>query len=146
MTRFPRMAVTLLVCGALPAVVLAQDAKPVSTIPAQLKWESNPGAPEVKTATVWGDMNAGPHGAFHKFPAGFVAPLHTHSANMRAVVVTGIMSLTDNSGNKVMLPTGSYFFQPSSWQHVTKCEPGMDCMIYVTADGKFDMKPVEAKK
>jgi hypothetical protein len=29
---------------------------------------------------------------------------------------------------------------------VTKCLAGSDCLVYLEADGKWDLKPVEAKK
>ncbi|HEX7253633.1 MAG TPA: DUF4437 domain-containing protein [Thermoanaerobaculia bacterium] len=37
------------------------------------------GAPGVRIADIWGDQSKGAFGAFLKFPAGFAAPLHTHS-------------------------------------------------------------------
>ena len=38
-----------------------------------VKWVDVPGSP-VKMAVLWGDPAKGPHGALHKFPAGFEAP------------------------------------------------------------------------
>ena len=156
MKRMPRIAlvaVTGLALSALalhaqgtkPAVSEASSKAPAMTTPDQMKWMPNPGAPDVKMATAWGDPAKGAHGAFHKFPAGFTAPLHTHSSDLRAVVISGTMSVAGKDGKETMLPAGSYFFQPAGWQHVTKCQPGSDCVIYVTSTGKFDLHPVAAK-
>src|SRR4029077_10104949 len=74
--------------------VLAQEKKAMSAskggamaavaVPAaDLKWtDLDPTAPGVKSADVWGDHNKGAFGGFTKFPAGFVAPLHTHTNAM----------------------------------------------------------------
>src|SRR5687768_14561134 len=58
-----------------------------------LKWTPVPDFP-VKTAVLWGDPAKGAHGAFHKFPAGFAAPVHHHTADHNVVVVAGRMTLT----------------------------------------------------
>jgi len=146
MKRISRIAMLAVIGLALSALALhAQGKASVTMTPDQMKWVPNPGAPEVKLATAWGDPAKGAHGAFHKFPAGFTAPLHTHSFDMRIVVISGTMSLSGADGKETMLPAGSYFFQPGGWQHVTKCQPGSDCVLYVTSTGKFDMKPVGAK-
>src|SRR5438552_13804852 len=120
--------------------------KPVMMTPDQLKWVPNPGPPEVKMATVWGDSSKGPHGAFHKFPAGFTSPLHTHSSDLRIVVISGTMAVAGEDGKETKLPPGSYFFEPNTWKHVTKCEARSECVAFVTANGKFDLKPAEEKK
>ena len=54
-----------------------------------LKWmDLDPkGAPGVKVADVWGDHTKGAYGAFIKFPAGFAAPLHTHTNDLKIGVV-----------------------------------------------------------
>ena len=143
-----RFAIATLICLAVPAAaVQAEEAKkPVTMTPDQLKWNPSAGQPEVKTAVVWGDMNTGPHGAFHKFPADFTVPLHTHSSDMRIVVVSGTMAMAGEDGVETKLPAGSYFYQPNTYKHTTKCLAGSECVIYVTASGKFDLKPVAAPK
>src|SRR5262249_36200694 len=88
----------------LAAVVVAQDAakkanpapKAMSKTPvvipaADLKWtDLDPkGAPGVKIADVSGDHTKGAFSAFMKFPAGFAAPLHTHTNAFKIVVISG---------------------------------------------------------
>ncbi|HEV8267089.1 MAG TPA: DUF4437 domain-containing protein [Thermoanaerobaculia bacterium] len=153
-----RIVLTAFVLVVLAQSALAADAKPASKsgdkakaahlglmTPDQLKWEDNPGAPEVKVAVVWGDAKKGPHGAFHKFPAGFATPLHTHSANLKAVVISGTI-IEGEDGKETKLPPGSYFMQPHTVKHTTKCDAGSECVIYATANKGFDIHMVEEKK
>src|SRR5262249_47968043 len=119
----------------------------VMMTPDQMKWVPNPDAQGVMTATAWGDPAKGAHGAFHKFPAGFTAPLHTHSSDLRAVVISGTMVQSGEDGKETKLTAGSYFYQPNTWKHVTKCDAGSECVVFVISTGKFDLKPVgEAKE
>src|SRR5438309_9006867 len=88
----------------LAAAALAQDSKagkakaapkvsalgPVVWPAGDLKWTDVEGAPPgVKGVDLFGDRTKGAFGALQKFPAGFSAPLHTHSADLRIVVVSG---------------------------------------------------------
>jgi quercetin dioxygenase-like cupin family protein len=145
--RLSSMALATLVALLLSSTApYAADAgRPIAMTPDQLKWAPNPASPEVMTATAWGDPATGPHGAFHKFKAGFTAPLHTHTATTHIVVLKGTMSVTGEDGKEMKFPAGSFFTQPNTYKHVTKCLPGSECEIYVEADAKWDIKPVAAK-
>jgi anti-sigma factor ChrR (cupin superfamily) len=140
----------------LAAPAFAEDAKPAAKTkhagraatlttmtPDQMKWETNPGDSNVKVAVVWGDMNKGPHGAFHKFPAGWASPLHTHSSDMKLVVVSGTLIQATEGGAELKLPAGSYSHQPHAVKHVTKCDAGSECVVFVVASGKFDLIPAD---
>jgi quercetin dioxygenase-like cupin family protein len=144
----------------LAPAALADDPKPVApkakpaagpaglviTTPDQLKWVANPANADVSMAVLWGDPAKGAHGAFHKFKAGFDAGLHSHSADMKLVVVSGTVIASPEGGPEKKLPAGSYEFQPHGVKHVTKCDPASDCVIFVVASGKFDLMPAEAPK
>ena len=148
MKNISRVALAILLGLATTAGVLhAADAgKPVTMTPDQVKWVPNPAATGVMMATAWGDPTKGAFGAFNKFAAGFTAPLHTHSANLRIVVISGTMAMAGADGKETKFPPGSFYTQPNTYPHVTKCLSGSDCLTYVEADGKWDLKPVEAKK
>jgi hypothetical protein len=148
----------LVACGVLASclVVMAQGAakgkgapkaeakKPVFMPAGDLKWADTPGAPSgVKGVTLWGDPAKGPYGGFQKFPAGFLAPLHTHTSDLRAVVISGTLLVGPQGGPENRLPAGSYEFIPSTYQHTTRCDAASECVIFVEAKGKFDVKPVE---
>jgi len=124
----------------------AKPAALVTVTPDELKWVANPASADVTMATVRGDAAKGPHSAFHKFKAGFAAPLHTHSADMQFVVVSGTVIASTEGGPERRLPPGSYEYQPHTVKHVTKCDPASECVIFVVASGKFDLLPAEEKK
>ena len=147
MNRSSRFAIAAVIGLAAPVATLnaANAGKPVTMTPDQLKWVPNPAATGVMMATAWGDPSKGPFGAFNKFVAGFTAPLHTHSASTRIVVISGTMSMTGEDGKEIKFPAGSFYTQPNTFPHVTKCLAGADCIIYIETDGKLDLKPVEAK-
>src|SRR5688572_5736470 len=100
-----RTTLALLLSLILSAPILAQSSgqakpdkasrtttsQPVFMAAADLKWtDLDPkGAPGVKVANLWGDHTKGAFGAFLKLPAGFVAPLHTHTNAMKVVFVSG---------------------------------------------------------
>jgi len=115
----------------------------VTKTPDQLTWVRSSDAPETSIAAVWGDPAKGAHGAFHRFAAGFVAPLHTHSSDLRLVVISGTFAWAGEDGKETTLPPGSYFYEPRGFRHVTKCLDGSDCVAFVVANGKFDVKLVD---
>ena len=147
-----KLVLAALICLVVPiatgnaAGAKAGGAKsPITKTPDQLKWTPIPDGNGAMTALAWGDPN-GSHGAFNKFPAGFVAPLHTHSFDLRIVVVSGTMSMTGADGKETVFPAGSFYSQPNTYQHVTQCKAGSECLAYITTNGKFDLKLVDPKK
>ena len=49
-------------------------------------------------------------------------------------------------GKEMKFPPGSFYTQPNTLPHATKCLAGAGCLVYLEADGKWDLKPVEATK
>ena len=114
---------------------------------ADLKWEPLAGAPPgVMVATLWGDPTKGAYGALQKFPPGFSAGLHTHSADHRIVVISGTWIHGEEGKPDVRLPAGSYLFQPANQKHTTACDKASECVFFVESNRKFDLKMVEEKK
>lgn len=135
---------------ALVAPLPAQTAgQPVFLPAAQLKWvDLDPtGAPGVKIATLWGDPAKGEFGAYLKLPAGFVAPLHTHTHDMKVVFISGTYIQAPDGKPEVRLGPGSYMMQPGgNYRHTTSCDKAADCVFFVESKGAFDLKPVAAGK
>jgi len=133
---------------AKPAAKPKSGAAPVFLPAADLKWvQMDPNVPGITIASVWGDYTKGAWGAFIKFPAGFTAPLHTHTSAIKFVVVSGTYLQTPDGKAEVRLDPGSYEYQPGgSYRHVTGCDKASDCVIFAQSTGKFDLIPVEAKK
>ena len=145
---------------ALAAAVLAQgagEAKKMSAggnapifMPSEgLKWtDLDPkGAPGVKIAALWGDHTKGAYGAIIKFPAGFSAPLHTHTNAAKIVVLSGTFIAGPEGKPEVRLGPGSYYFQPgATYRHTTACDKASECVFFSQSTGKFDLIPAEAAK
>jgi hypothetical protein len=124
----------------------AGGSQPVAKLAADLDWmDLDPqGAPGVKIARLWGDHTKGAFGAFLKLPAGFVAPLHTHTHDMRLVFVSGTYLQRPEGKPEMRLTPGSYLMQPGgTYRHVTSCDTGADCVFFFESDGPFDLKIVQ---
>jgi anti-sigma factor ChrR (cupin superfamily) len=113
---------------------------------ADLQWmDLDPkGAPGVKIADLWGNHTKGKFGAFIKFPAGFAAPLHTHTYDYKVAVVSGTFIQAPEGKPEFRLGPGSYLLQPGgNYRHTTTCDPAAECLIFVEGSGKFDLKLVQ---
>ena len=94
----------------------------VVTPAADLKWvDLDPtGAPGVKIADLWGDHTKGAFGAFLKLPAGFAVPLHTHTHDIKVVIVSGTYIQVPDGKPEFRIGPGSYFMQPGGdYRHTT---------------------------
>ena len=132
-------------------VLLAQGksaAKTFTVSPAaDMKFEALQDAPPGPTISpLWGDPTKGPYGAIQKFPAGFSAPLHTHAANHKIVVISGTWIHGEPGKPDVRLGPGSYLFQPGGMKHTTACDAASECVFFLESSGKFSMKVAEEKK
>lgn len=105
------------------------------------------GAPGVKIADLWGNHATSAYGAFIKFPAGFSAPLHTHTNAMKAVIVSGTFIHGPEGKPEVRLGPGSYLLQPGgNYRHTTACDKASECLFFAQSNGKFDLKPADQGK
>lgn len=127
---------------------IAAEAKtgPATLMPAaDLKWEDVKGFQGVKVAYLRGDAAKGANHIMLKLPGGFAAPLHHHTADHYVAVVTGTLVLTVD-GKETRLPPGSYFAFTGKKQHLTKCEAGTDCTLFIDNRAKWDVVPEGEKK
>jgi len=150
--RITLMAAMLLVTVAVLTPVSAGDQEkaanaPIHKVPADLKWaDYDPtAAPGVKIAPLWGDYRTGAFGAFFRLPAGFAAPLHTHTHSMKVVIVSGTYIQAPEGKPEFRLGPGSYLMQPGgAYRHTTSCSADSDCVFFVESDGAFDLHPAAA--
>ena len=118
---------------------------PIAKPAADLQWiELDPaGAPGVKIATLWGDPAKGGFGAFFRLPAGFAAPLHTHTHPMNVVIVSGTYIQAPDGAPEFRLGPASYLMQPGDdYRHTTSCDTTADCVFFVESEGPFDLHAV----
>lgn len=92
----------------------------------------------IKVAPGYGDMFKGAHSNFVKIPGGFNSPLHFHTEDYYAVVVSGVVGNGVEGAQDIPLSPGSYWFQSGNEKHVTKCLSSTECVFFVTQPGKFD--------
>src|SRR5438128_2450540 len=119
-----------------------------ATVLAQASGEAKAKRPSQAAASRLVVMPAsGAFGAFFKLPAGFAAPLHTHTYDMKVVILSGTYIQAPEGKPEFRLGPGSYFMQPGGdYRHTTSCDQASDCVFFVEGKGKFDLKPVDAGK
>ena len=104
------------------------------------------GAPSVKIAKLWGDPAEGGFGAIFKLPAGFAAPLHTHTHPMKVVIVSGTYVQGPEGAPEFRLGPASYLMQPGGdYRHTTSCDKASPCVFFVESEGAFDLHVVAEK-
>lgn len=102
--------------------------------------ELSPGA---SGATVWGDEKNGPHAAFTKFAAGSQFALHTHTNDLRIVVLKGAYVYKPQDGEEIRVSAGQYLLIPGGARHATGSDAKNGALFYQEADAKFDINFVE---
>jgi quercetin dioxygenase-like cupin family protein len=139
-----RAAVATGTLAALAAFGVAHpgDSKsPVHVDPLKATYtELNPGASQ---SAVRGDPATGAHGAFTKFVPNFEAGPHTHTNDLRIVVVKGAYVYKPEQGDAIRVTPGQYLLIPGGVRHSTGSDAKEETIFYQEADGKFDFNPVE---
>jgi len=107
-----------------------------------LKWEQLVGGPPgVMTTMLWGDNTKGAYGGFTKFPAGFKAPLHYHTNDMKFVVIKGAYTYKGKKNGP-----GSYLSIPGGDKHESGGVDDSETIFFIEQPAKFDLNPIEPPK
>jgi quercetin dioxygenase-like cupin family protein len=97
-----------------------------------------------------GDGLKGAYMGYLKLPAGFESPPHMHTNEYWAVLVQGQMThwATDGGSEKdsKAIGPGGWVHMPAKTAHVSKCYPGVECIMVTMQKGKFDFIPAPPKK
>jgi len=101
--------------------------------------------PGVKKKILWGNHDTGPYGAFTKFDPGVTNPLHTHTSEVRIVVLQGAYIYKPKNGVERRVGPGSYISVPAGDVHVSGGDPKDGALFYEESPGKFDLKVVDQK-
>jgi quercetin dioxygenase-like cupin family protein len=141
-----------LVAVSLFAVVQAQDMAtgttktPLMMSLADLKWTELPERKGMQFAVLSGDPTKGQYTQMRKVPAGTDNPLHSHSSEIKNVIVSGVWYTGANIASAKDFGPGSIIIMPANWVHVSGCRAGNDCLFYQEGKGKFDFRAaVDAK-
>jgi anti-sigma factor ChrR (cupin superfamily) len=139
-------AAAFVVAGA--ALAQSSGGDPVFKRSGDLIWvELNPAFPGIRIVDLWGDHAKSGYGAFLEFPAGFLSPLHTHTSDIKIVVISGTYTQAPEGKPTVRLGPGSYAFQPGgNYKHISGCDKASKCLLFIESTGPFDLIPVEAPK
>ena len=123
----------------------AQKKKEFVAWPAgDIKWtEMKGGPPGVMYSNLWGDVMKGAYGSFIKLPGGMSNPLHSHSNDVKLVVISGKFWIQPEGGERKELGPGSYLFQPGKAKHMNGTVAGSECLVFQESTGKFDFVPAE---
>jgi mannose-6-phosphate isomerase-like protein (cupin superfamily) len=102
--------------------------------------------PGVKKTVLWGDHDMGPYGAFTRFAPGVKNPLHTHSSDVRIVVLRGAYVYTPQKGKARRVGPGDFVSIPAGYVHASAGDAKEGALFYEESPGKFDLVPVDGKK
>jgi len=106
-----------------------------------IKWmEMKGGPPGATAAGLWGDPMKGAYGALIRLTAGEKHPLHTHTHDVKLVVISGTFLYTPEGGTEQRLGPGSYLEVPGGLRHSSGTSDDGPCEIFQTSTGLFDMK------
>ncbi len=124
----------------LPVTVSSKNKTTIMNLPAsQLNWITTPEG--AAFAALNGDRFKEAYMAMVKLPAGIISPMHTKSANMYGMVLSGTFSHIAQGADpstEVLLPEGSYYMIPANLPHISKCISKTECVSFLYQDGKFD--------
>lgn len=95
----------------------------------------------VMIATLSGDYTQGAWTGFVKFPAASKSGVHTHSSDLKIVVVSGTFHYGATPETEKNYGTGSYVFIPANLPHSNSQPEG--ALLYTEQPGKFDSNPVK---
>jgi quercetin dioxygenase-like cupin family protein len=101
--------------------------------------------PGVRKKVLWGKHDAGAYGAFTKFDPGLVNPLHTHTNEVRIVVLQGAYLYKPQKGGEQRVGAGSYISIPGGVVHVSGGDAKEGALFYEESTGKFDLRIVDQK-
>ena len=107
-----------------------------------LKWIDLPQRKGMRMAVLSGDPAKGEYTQIRRVPAGTDNPLHTHSSELKNVIISGVWYTGADSASARDFGPGSVIIMPANWVHVSGCRPGSDCVFYQEGKGKFDFNSV----
>lgn len=103
-----------------------------------LQWKEI--VPGVSFAAAHGDWDKGGHGKFVRISRSAEIPMHRHSNDYRAVVVSGRMVNLFEGNQKTEVAAGDYFYMAAKRPHSHQCLVEEGCLFYTYGDGLWDIE------
>ena len=119
------------------------SATPMMVSFAELKWTELPERKGMQFAVLSGDPKSGEYTQIRKVAAGTDNPLHSHSSEIKNVIISGVWYTGTEAASAKDFGPGSVVVMPGGWVHVSGCRPGSECVIYQERKGKFDFVPAK---
>ena len=156
---FSLTTLALLTTGCAPKVpvVEAPAPEPVEAAPAEapaptssyyaaadVPWKASSDAPDApKMAVLSGNPKEGAFTFMMTFPAGWSAPLHTHTNDFAGAVISGTLGHGRSADDHETMTAGSTLSQPGNEAHYTDCSEDADCVIVGHMAGPMDKAAAE---
>lgn len=143
MKKIKALAIALCIGGVFVAgVAVGKETKQAKYIARdEIKFKDLQGP---KLGVITGDSDKGPYSGLLQIPGGFESPWHSHTGSYEAVMVSGTSKhwVKGEDGAKAKkLPPGSYWTMPGGVDHISACEKGPDCVMFIWQSTKFDFVP-----
>ena len=106
-----------------------------------LKWTELPERKGMQLSVLSGDPKTGEYTQIRKVPGGTDNPLHSHSSELKNVIISGVWYTGADAASAKDFGPGSVVVMPGNWVHVSGCRAGSDCVFYQEGKGKFDFVP-----
>ena len=141
MVNFWKVAAVAVGAG---AICVGTQAKARDTIASsELEWkEIVPGA---AFAASYGDWEKGAHGKFVRIDRGAQIPMHIHSNDYHAVIVSGRMVNLFADDQKTAVGPGDYFYMAAKRPHSHDCVSEGGCVFYTYGDALWDIEVTAAE-
>lgn len=110
-----------------------------------MKWTELPERKGMQFAVLSGDPKTGAYTQMRRVPSGTENPLHSHSNEIKNVIVRGVWYTGTDAGSARDFGPGSIVVMPANWPHVSGCRTGSECVFYQEGKGKFDFNPVAGR-
>ena len=123
------------------AVAAKSRGTPMMVSFADLKWTELPERKGMQFSVLSGDPKTGEYTQIRKVPAGTDNPLHSHSSELKNVIISGVWYTGPDAASAKDFGAGSVVVMPGNWKHVSGCRAGSDCVFYQEGKGKFDFVP-----
>jgi quercetin dioxygenase-like cupin family protein len=141
------LALALVTTGGLVrSAASAQQAtdQPMVQHAASAKYDPFPNTPDCVTGAVErGDPASGPSVILAKFKPDCAVPWHFHTPNETILMVSGAARFQAKGDKPASLRAGDYAWMPAKHVHTFSTEQG--CMMFLIADGAFDIHYVDDK-
>jgi len=119
----------------------AESKAPLMVSFTDLKWVELSERKGMQFALLSGDPKTGSYTQIRRVPSGTDNPLHSHSSEIKNVIISGVWYTGPDTASAKDVCSGSVVVMPADWVHVSSCLAGSDCIFYQEGKGKFDFKP-----